>query len=127
MPRLRQVSRADADERTVRPVYDLLFGDRDPVAEPGTDTGTPGDWWTTFALVPDVFDHCVRGFGLYRSPKRLLDPLLAVHGRRARAEAFSGNIGTIRVPFGRHLPAVASQPAVPRARRPGLSASDSGC
>jgi hypothetical protein len=70
MPRLRQVSRADADERTVLPLYDFLFGDRDPVAEPGTATGTPGDWWTVFALVPDVFDHCVRGFGVYRSPKR---------------------------------------------------------
>ncbi len=29
------------------------FGDRDPVAEPGTATGTPGDWWPVFALVPD--------------------------------------------------------------------------
>jgi alkylhydroperoxidase family enzyme len=81
MPRLRQVSRADADERSVLPAYQFLFGDRDPVAEPGTDTGTPGDWWTVFALVPDVFDHCVRGFGLYRSPNRLLDPLLRELGQ----------------------------------------------
>lgn len=81
MPRLRQVSRADADERRVRPVYDFLFRDRDPVAEPGTDTGTPGDWWTVFALVPDVFEHCVRGFGLYRSPDRRLDPLLRELGQ----------------------------------------------
>lgn len=81
MPRLRQVPRADADERTVLPLYDFLFGDRDPVAQPGTATGTPGDWWTVFALVPDVFDHCVRGFGLYRSPKRRLDPLLRELGQ----------------------------------------------
>ncbi|MFM8906312.1 MAG: hypothetical protein ACKOIZ_01655, partial [Actinomycetota bacterium] len=24
----------------------IVFGDRDPVAQPGTATGTPGDWWT---------------------------------------------------------------------------------
>ena len=59
-------------------MYDLLFGDRDrdPVAEPGTSDGTPGDWWTVFALVPDVLEHAVQGFGLYQSPKRILDPLL---------------------------------------------------
>jgi alkylhydroperoxidase family enzyme len=60
----------------VSAMYDRLFGGRDPVAEPGTATGTPGDWWTVFALVPDVFEHAVRGFGLYRSEKRLLDPKL---------------------------------------------------
>ncbi len=73
MPRLRQVPRADAAP-TVLPLYDLIFGDRDPVAEPGTATGSPGDWWTVFALVPDVFEHAVLGFALYRSGRRLLDP-----------------------------------------------------
>jgi alkylhydroperoxidase family enzyme len=57
-------------------MYSMLFGDRDPVAEPGTVTGTPGDWWTVFALVPEVFDHCVSGFVLYRNPERILDPRL---------------------------------------------------
>ena len=51
-------------------MYDRLFGDRDPVAEPGTATGTPGDWWTVFANSPDVLDHACRGFGLYASPNR---------------------------------------------------------
>ena len=58
------------------PLYDLLFGARDPVAEPGTATGSRGDWWTVFALDPEVLDHAVRGFGLYRSPHRKLDPQL---------------------------------------------------
>lgn len=80
MPRLRQVPRAEADA-SVLPLYDLLFGDRDPVAAPGTDTGTPGDWWTVFALDPEIFDHAVRGFGLYRSPNRRLDPLLRELGQ----------------------------------------------
>lgn len=76
MPRLRQVGRAEADPLATR-LYDRLFGpDRDPVAEPGTATGTPGDWWTVFALVPDVLKHAVQGFGLYRSPDRRLDPQL---------------------------------------------------
>ena len=76
MPRLRQVPRAEATSDVVVKTYDLLFGDRDPVAEPGTSTGTSGDWWTVFALVPDVLEHCNRGFALYRSPKRKLDPVL---------------------------------------------------
>lgn len=76
MPRLRQVPRSETTSTIVRRMYDLLFGDRDPVAEPGTATGTRGDWWTVFALVPDVLDHACRGFALYRSPDRKLDPVL---------------------------------------------------
>jgi len=81
VPRLRQVSRADAPEGIVTQMYDLLFGDRDPVAEPGTDTGTRGDWWTVFALVPDVLRHAVGGFALYQSPERQLDPQLRELGQ----------------------------------------------
>ncbi len=81
MPRLREVRRAEVTSDVVRRSYDLLFGDRDPVAQPGTDTGTRGDWWTVFALVPDVFEHAVRGFGLYRSPARTLDPVLRELGQ----------------------------------------------
>jgi alkylhydroperoxidase family enzyme len=75
MPRLPQVSRADADPRVLF-YYELIFGDRDPVADPGTATGTPGDWWTVFAASPDILDHCGAGFALYRSPDRALDPQL---------------------------------------------------
>jgi AhpD family alkylhydroperoxidase len=88
-------------------MYDMLFGDRDPVAEPGTATGTPGNWWTVFALVPDVFKHAVAGFALYRSKNRKLDSKLrelgqiragfargsqfvfSQHCKAARAEGFS--------------------------------------
>ena len=76
MPRLRQVPRSEADLTVVLPLYNRLFGDRDPVAEPGTATGTTGDWWTVFALVPEIFDHAVAGFGLYGSPARRLNPQL---------------------------------------------------
>jgi len=59
----------------------MLFGDRDPVAEPGTDTGTPGNWWTVFALVPDCLKHAVQGFQFYRDPARKLDPQLRELGQ----------------------------------------------
>jgi alkylhydroperoxidase family enzyme len=75
MPRLKQVSREEAGPLAIQ-MYDLLFGKRDPVAEPGTDTGTPGNWWTVFALVPDCLKHAVQGFQFYRDPSRKIDPQL---------------------------------------------------
>jgi alkylhydroperoxidase family enzyme len=75
VPRLRQVPR-DQAHPSGRQIYKMLFGDRDPVAEPGTATGTPGNWWTVFAGSPDVFDHAVAGFQLYRSANRKLDAAL---------------------------------------------------
>jgi alkylhydroperoxidase family enzyme len=55
-------------------VYDRLFPGRDPVAEPGTATGTPGNWWTVFALSPDVLAHAQAGFALLNSKARALTP-----------------------------------------------------
>jgi alkylhydroperoxidase family enzyme len=81
MPRLRQVARHETNDELVLQMYDRLFGDRDPVSEPGTATGTPGDWWTVFALVPDVLRHAVRGFALYGGPGRSLDPVLRELGQ----------------------------------------------
>jgi alkylhydroperoxidase family enzyme len=62
-------------------MYRFLFGERDPVADPGTASGTPGNWWTVFAVVPDVFDHATAGLQLYRSPDRLIDPKLRELGQ----------------------------------------------
>ncbi len=90
MPRLHQVSREEADSPIVEVMYDLLFGERDPVAEPGTDTGTPGDWWTAFANAPAVLDHAVRGFALYQSDDLQLDPVLRELGQ-ARAGYAAGS------------------------------------
>ena len=73
MPRLRQVSRAEATPE-VAAIYEHLFQGRDPVAEPGTATGTPGSWWTVFALVPDVLAHAQSGFAMFNSRKRALTP-----------------------------------------------------
>ncbi|MFN2100627.1 carboxymuconolactone decarboxylase family protein [Altererythrobacter sp. MF3-039] len=81
MPRLREVPRDEADKDVALPLYNLLFGERDPVADPGTDTGTPGDWWTVFANSPDTLKHAAQGFAYYRSPDRELDPVLRELGQ----------------------------------------------
>lgn len=64
MPRLRQIPRDQASDDVLK-FYDAIFGDRDPVAEPGTATGTPGNWWSVFALVPYVFKHATDHFGMF--------------------------------------------------------------
>jgi alkylhydroperoxidase family enzyme len=79
MPRLRQVPRSETDDPIVNGMYDLLFGKGvDPVAEQqvATATGSEGNWWTTYALSPDIMEHAVAGFVLYRSPDRKLDGVL---------------------------------------------------
>ena len=81
MPRLRQVPLAEADAKVAAPLYAQLFGSRDPVTEPGTATGTRGDWWTVFANSPDTLRHAVQGFAYYRSPERKLDPVLRELGQ----------------------------------------------
>jgi alkylhydroperoxidase family enzyme len=81
MPRLKQIPKAEAEAPIVQSMYRRLFGDRDPVAEPGTATGTPGDWWTVFANSPDVLEHACRGFALYASPDRKLSPKLRELGQ----------------------------------------------
>lgn len=80
MPRLGQMPASDAHPFAQK-MYRYLFGDRDPVAEPGSASGTPGNWWTVFALVPDVFDHAVAGLQLYGDPGRLLDAKLRELGQ----------------------------------------------
>lgn len=103
MTRLRQVPRDEVTAPSVHFAYDLIFGEgRDPVAEPGTPDGTPGDWWTTFALVPDVLEHCLSGFALYRSPARSLPARLRELGQcragwlRSSAFVFSQHCKAMR-------------------------------
>lgn len=80
MPRLKQAGR-EANNPYAEPIFDALFGDRDPVKEPGTPTGTPGNWWTVFNIVPDALKHTTEGFRFYRSPKRKLDARLRELGQ----------------------------------------------
>lgn len=95
MPRLRQVPREEADPLS-QTLYGVLFGDKDPIAEPGTETGTPGNWWTVFANSPDVQKHTSDGFRFYRDPARKIDPVLR-------------ELGQIRVGYARQSQFVFSQ------------------
>lgn len=81
MPRLQQVSKAQADSEVAGPLYTMMFGERDPVTEPGTATGTPGDFWTVFANSPDTLKDAARTFGYYRSPNRKIDPVIRELGQ----------------------------------------------
>ena len=80
MPRLKQAGREAGHEYANR-IFDMLFEDRDPIREPGTATGTPGNWWTVFNIVPDAFQHTTEGFRFYRSPERKIDPKLRELGQ----------------------------------------------
>ena len=80
MPRLKQAGR-EMENPYAHQIFDILFGDRDPVKQPGTATGTPGNWWTVFNIVPDAFEHTTKGFQFYRSDKRQLDPKLRELGQ----------------------------------------------
>jgi alkylhydroperoxidase family enzyme len=60
----------------VRALYKQIFGDRDPVAQPGTATGTPGDYWTSLALAPDLLKLGADMLFALLQPGRKLEPRL---------------------------------------------------
>jgi alkylhydroperoxidase family enzyme len=97
MGRLRQVAKAEATSEVLE-IYQQFFGDRDPVAEPGTATGTPGDYWTTFALVPDLLKMARRDLMGLLQPDRQLDPKL-----RELAIIRTGIVGDSRFEYSQHL------------------------
>ena len=76
MPRLTQPRRAELASEEVQATLQRVFGDRDPVEEPGTETGSPGDWWTTMAIEPGIFRLIELRHEWQGSPERALDPLL---------------------------------------------------
>lgn len=72
MPRVNLVPR-DAAPPEVAALYDKVFGEtRDPVAAPGTSTGTPGDWWTAWANVPGILS----AFSAFPMAQATLEPKL---------------------------------------------------
>ncbi len=72
MPRVKLVPREQATAE-VKALYDMMFGaTRDPVAEPGTSTGTPGNWWTAWANVPGILS----AFSAFPMAQATLDPHL---------------------------------------------------
>src|SRR5712692_3001312 len=97
MGRLRQVSRAEATAE-IRELYNQFFGDRDPVAQPGTATGTPGDYWTTFALVPDLLFQARNSLMALMQPGRKLPAKL-----RELAIIRTGIVGESKFEYSQHL------------------------
>ena len=97
MPRLKPVSKAEASPE-IQELYKQFFGDRDPVAQPGTATGTPGDYWTTFALVPDLLFNARTSLSLLLSPGRILPANL-----RELAIVRTGIVGDSRFEYSQHL------------------------
>lgn len=71
MPRLRQLHRSEVSSEVLA-TYTRFFEQRDPVSEPGTSTGTPGNWWTVFALMPDIMAYFQAGGALMRSNSRIV-------------------------------------------------------
>jgi alkylhydroperoxidase family enzyme len=102
MPRLGETGRRETDTPLIQGAFDVVFGPgADPMRSQALD-GTTGNWWRVFALVPDVLDHAVRGFLLYRSPQRRLDPLL-----RELAMARVGMVAGSRFVASQHRKALA--------------------
>lgn len=72
MARVKLVSRFEAVAE-VQVLYDRIFGPaRDPVVEPGTATGTPGDWWTAWANTPGI----LKSFSAFPMAEATLQPAL---------------------------------------------------
>lgn len=80
MPRLKEAGR-EAGNEYANAIFDALFEGSDPIKEPGTQTGTPGNWWTVFNIVPDAFRHTTEGFRFYRDPARKISPKLRELGQ----------------------------------------------
>jgi alkylhydroperoxidase family enzyme len=95
--RLRPVSLAEALPE-VREIYRQFFGERDPVAEPGTATGTPGDYWTTYALVPDILKMSHAALFALLQPGRALKP-----EHRELAILRTGIVGDSKFEYSQHL------------------------
>ncbi|HVA77919.1 MAG TPA: carboxymuconolactone decarboxylase family protein [Candidatus Binataceae bacterium] len=97
MGRLKQVSLAEASPE-IKELYKQFFGDRDPVKHPGTATGTPGDYWTTFALVPDLLFQARNSLMALMQPGRKLPAKL-----RELAILRTGIVGDSRFEYSQHL------------------------
>jgi alkylhydroperoxidase family enzyme len=95
--RLRQVGLKEASAE-IKEIYKQFFGDRDPVENPGTATGTPGDYWTTFALVPDILKMSHSSLMALLQPGRVLKPKF-----RELAILRTGIVGDSRFEYSQHL------------------------
>jgi alkylhydroperoxidase family enzyme len=108
--RVRQVGLAEANPE-VRAIYARIFGDRDPVTKPGTATGTPGDYWTSLALVPDIFKSTVETLFALLAPGRKLAAEL-----RELAILRTAIVGDSKFEYSQHLKAARDMVKVPQSK-----------
>jgi alkylhydroperoxidase family enzyme len=71
MPRVTPLPLGKAPDE-IQQIYAEVFGARDPVCEPGTASGTPGNWWTAWGQVPGI----LRAFRAYPAAECPLNPQL---------------------------------------------------
>src|SRR5260370_41337701 len=95
--RVKEVSLAEATPET-RAIYQRIFGDKDPVANPGTASGSPGDYWTALALVPDIFKLSTEIVWGLMAPGRKLAPAL-----RELASLRTAIVGNCKFEYSQHL------------------------
>src|SRR6187549_3113893 len=101
MPVVGELSRADASPE-IAAMYDRIFGlGRDPVAEPGSSTGTPGNFWTVWARVPQLLNF-FRHYSYNDAP--LLDAQL-----RGLVLARTGYVRESRFVFSQHCKTMRAQ------------------
>lgn len=97
MPRIKPQARADAAP-SVAAAYDKAFGpSRDPIAEPGTVTGTPGTWYTTWGRVPAIFDSFSAPTGSTVDPKLAELAIIRVGYARQSQFVFSQHCKVARI------------------------------
>jgi len=80
MPRLKEAGR-EADNGFANALFDMVFGAGVDPLKSDTPSGSPGDWWTVFNIVPDAFKHAVEGFAFYQSTDRKIAPKLRELGQ----------------------------------------------
>ncbi|HXR34634.1 MAG TPA: carboxymuconolactone decarboxylase family protein [Candidatus Binataceae bacterium] len=95
--RVKEVTLAEATPE-IRTIYRQVFGERDPVAQPGTATGARGDYWTTLALVPDIYKLSSEQVFALLQPNRKLDPRY-----RELAILRTGIVGDCKFEYSQHL------------------------
>jgi alkylhydroperoxidase family enzyme len=103
--RVKEVGLTEATLET-QAIYKRVFGDRDPVVQPGTATGSRGDYWTTLALVPDIFKLSTEIVSGLLAPGRKLSPTL-----RELAILRTAIVGDCKFEYSQHLK-VAQMPEV---------------
>ena len=97
MPRLREVPRSEITDPALLAQFQAVFGDRDPTVQPGTASGSPGNWWTVFANSPETFVTALAGFNYYLVQERKIDPRL-----RQLAQARAGWLMGSQFIFSQH-------------------------